>query len=207
MTRAQVLGQVAALLPSHGDSCVLIGVDGVDGAGKTTFADELAVHVSRPTVRISVDDFHNVSALRYRLGRDSAEGFWLDAFNYPRLIADVLEPLRASRRYRPRAHDLASDAIVDEGWRTAPRDAVVIIDGLFLLRPQLSGRFDLVIFVDVPFRIAAERLARRDGARPMERYVGASRRYLASCDPKSCADVLIDNSDLENPRLLRFQPQ
>jgi hypothetical protein len=39
-----------------------------------------------------VDDFHNVSAVRYRRGRSSPGGVSLDSFNYERLRADELEP-------------------------------------------------------------------------------------------------------------------
>jgi hypothetical protein len=37
-------------------------------------------------------------AVRYRRGRSSPEGFWLDSFNYERLRADVLEPLGPGAR-------------------------------------------------------------------------------------------------------------
>lgn len=79
-----------------------MAVDGVDGAWKTTFADALAETLRerhREVIRVSVDDFHHVRAIRYRRGRDSAEGFWLDSFNYSRLRADVLDPL--PRRHPP----------------------------------------------------------------------------------------------------------
>ncbi len=202
MARADVLARVAALLPDHGPACVIVGIDGVDGAGKTTFADELAAAVSRATVRISVDDFHHVRAIRYRRGRDSAEGFWLDSFDYPRLIAYVFEPLRAIRRYRPAAHDLRTDELLDPPWQTAPAGALVIVDGLFLFRDELAGRFDFVAFLDVPFEVAAERLAARDRLCRTDRCVGASLRYFAACDPKRRADVLIDNSNLTFPRVV-----
>jgi uridine kinase len=97
---------------------VRVGIDGVDGSGKTTFANELSdvlQSLGRKVIRVSVDDFHNIRELRYRRGRSSPEGFWLDAFDYDRLRADVLEPLGpgGSRRYRPAAHDLASDQVLD----------------------------------------------------------------------------------------------
>ena len=57
--------EVAALLPAQG----LVAVDGVDGAGKTTFCDELASVLraqGRAVVRASVDDFHHPRAIRWR---------------------------------------------------------------------------------------------------------------------------------------------
>lgn len=110
---------VAAMIPL---GAARVAVDGVDGVGKTTFADELAGVMERPVLRISVDDFHHVRAIRYRRGR-TAEGFWLDAFNYERLRKDVLEPLApgGERRYRPRAHDLATDQVLEPEWRDPSR--------------------------------------------------------------------------------------
>jgi uridine kinase len=204
--RSTVVAAVADAVPDRGADCVFVGVDGVDGAGKTVFADELAEAVDRPVVRISVDDFHNVRAIRRRRGADSAEGFWLDSFNYERLIADVFEPLRTDGRYRPRAHDLVSDQLVEPPWETAPAGVVVVVDGLFPQRAELAGRWDLVIFLDAPFHITTRRLAARDGPAPRgyDRYIGAAHRYFAACDPEAHADVLIDNADVAAPRILRL---
>jgi len=143
--RSCLLRRVAELVPtSTGKDCVRVGIDGVDGSDKTVFADELAdvLKISgRGVVRISVDDFHNVSAVRYRRGRSSPEGFWLDSFNYTRLRADVLEPLGpgGSRRYRSTAHDLASDRVLTPAHKVAPAGSVVVVDGLFLHRDELVG--------------------------------------------------------------------
>jgi uridine kinase len=48
------------------DRRTLVGVDGLDGAGKTTFADRLAPLLERPVVRASEDDFLNPAAIRSR---------------------------------------------------------------------------------------------------------------------------------------------
>ncbi len=59
-----------------------VGVDGVDGAGKTTFADELAGALApsgRQIIRVCADDFLNPRDVRYLRGRSSPEGFFLDS--------------------------------------------------------------------------------------------------------------------------------
>jgi len=61
-----------------------VGIDGVDGAGKTTFADELAAALApfgRPVIRAGVDGFHHPRAVRYRRGRESPEGFFRDSYD------------------------------------------------------------------------------------------------------------------------------
>jgi uridine kinase len=69
----------------------------------------------------------------------------------------------------------------------------VIVDGLFLQRHELAGKFDLVVYLDVPFEVAAARLHARDAVRSLDRYVGASLIYFAECDPRRRARVVIDN--------------
>ena len=206
-----VLDQVARRIPApSNDDCVRVGIDGPDASGKTFFANGLAAVLrdrGRPVVRISVDDFHHVRAVRYRLGRDSPQGFWLHAFDYGRLRSDVLDPLGpgGSRRYRPKAHDLATDAVLDLEPLVAPPGAVVVVDGLFLHRDELRSAFDRTVFLDVPFDETARRMARRDGiAGPgLRRYVEAQRLYFAACAPKERATILIDNTDVSAPRIVR----
>ncbi|ACM31289.1 uridine kinase (plasmid) [Rhizobium rhizogenes K84] len=77
---------------------LIVAIDGVDGSGKTTFADELApvlTQKGRPVVQASVDGFHNTKAIRYRLGRNDPEGFFLDSHNYQSLHRFLLGPFRA----------------------------------------------------------------------------------------------------------------
>lgn len=198
---------------ARGDDCVRIGVDGVDGAGKTVFADELADALralGRHAVRVSVDDFHHPRAIRYRRGRTSPEGFWLDSFDYERLRADVLEPLGpgGSRRYRPVAHDLASDELVESPVHLAAPAAVLVVDGLFLHRDELRDLWDMTVFLDVPFAETARRMAARDGTSPdpdhadLRRYVEAQRLYFAACEPRRRATLVVDNADVDDPRLV-----
>jgi uridine kinase len=210
-----LLSWLAEAVPrSVGEDCVRVGVDGVDGSGKTTFANELSdalQAVGREVVRVSADDFHNVRAVRYRRGRLSPEGFWQDSYNYDRLRADVLEPLGpgGSRRYRAAAHDLESDQVLDPPHELAPAGAVLVVDSLFLHRDELMGAWDFSIFLDVPFDVTAQRMAQRDGTNPdsshvsMRRYVEAQQLYFKTCDPQQRADILIENTPLDAPRLLR----
>ncbi|MCV7134109.1 uridine kinase [Mycobacterium hodleri] len=215
MAREAVLQSVAARVPSlPGDDCVRVAVDGPDGAGKTRFADGLAAtlrEAGRPVVRVSVDGFHHPRATRYRRGRDSPEGFWLDSYDYDRFTADVLNAFahNGSRRYRAAAHDVASDTALAVDTAVAAPSSVLVVDGIFLQRAELADAWHLSIFLDVPFTETARRMAARDGTSPdladprTRRYVEGQRLYFAACDPRRRADVLVDNADFDSPRVLR----
>ena len=97
------MANAIAMLPSGG--IIRVAIDGVDGAGKTWFADELAALLAtrgRSVIRASVDSFHHPRAVRYRQGRESARGFFEDSYDYAQLGAVLLDPLTnsGSRRYR-----------------------------------------------------------------------------------------------------------
>jgi uridine kinase len=191
-----------------------VAVDGVDGAGKTTFADELAAALrSRgvPVVRASVDGFHNPAEVRYRSGPASPEGFFRDSYDYALLKSALLDPLGADgdRRIRRAVYDVSRNEPVDDGVQQVAPGAVLVLDGIFLHRPELRGYWDLSVFLEVDFAISVARLARRDGspADPADpanaRYVDGQRIYLVECAPADAADMVVDNNDLAHPVLRR----
>jgi uridine kinase len=187
----------------------VVAVDGVDGAGKSTFADALAEVLPYPVVRASVDGFHRPRALRYARGRDSPEGFFLDSYDYPALRSALLDPFRRPSPVRTAVFDHRSDSPVHEPPVRPVPGTVLVLDGLFLHRPELLDCWDLSVFLSVPFEVTFARMAVRDGCPPDPsdpsnlRYVAGQRLYLASA-PADHASVLIDNSG--DPVVLRSCP-
>lgn len=188
----------------------LVAVDGVDGAGKSTFADDLAAELTDSgltVIRVSLDDFLNPAEVRHARGRTSPEGFIADTYDYERFIDDVLEPLSSEGcgRFRDRSYDYATETPLSPPWQVAPDAAVVVVDGLFLHRDRLRnarGRkiWDLSVWLDVPFEESVRRLAERDGSPSavddprIRRYVEGQRLYIERYHPAERADLVIDNS-------------
>lgn len=185
-----------------------VGIDGIDASGKTTLADALVAPVElrgRSVIRASIDHFHNPRSIRYRLGPDSPEGYFNDSFNYPILISALLEPLGpdGDRRFRLRAYDVRADRPVESPVEIAPKNAVLILDGVFLQRPEIARFWDLVIFLDVPFEVALKRAIQRDlpilgspeavRERYLRRYIPGQQLYLLQCEPQRRADIILRN--------------
>jgi uridine kinase len=196
---------------------VVVAVDGLDGAGKTVFADGLAevfAEAGSAVFRASIDGFHRPRAERYARGRRSPEGFYRDSYDYPTFRRVLLDPFRDGAQtagttgFQLAAFDVARDAPVESQWVTAPRDAVLVIDGIFLHRPELQDLWDWSIWLDVPFETAYARMALRDGSDPdpdapaNARYRQGQQLYLDEARPRAAASVIVDNADLAHPRIV-----
>jgi uridine kinase len=193
-----------------------VALDGRSAAGKTTLADELAgpiKRLGRPVIRASVDGFLRPAAERRRRGSLSPEGYYLDTVDYPAVHAALLDPLGpgGSRRYRARFFDLASERPFAEPERIAPEDAVLLVDGVFLLRPELDHAWDYRVFVEVDEEHTLARGAARDAARfgsvraaeerYRRRYLPGERLYVGAVGPQERAEAVLDNRDPASPRL------
>jgi uridine kinase len=185
---------------------VVVAIDGMDGAGKTHFADDLAVALTatgRSVFRASIDDFHRSLAERHARGADSAEGYYRDSFDYSTFRRVLLEPFRmgGSTAFVTAAFDHVRDLPVQSKWRTGPKDAILVVDGIFLNRPELAGLWNYSVWLDLPRELAEQRMLDRDGATVnVERYRGGQDLYLAEASPRTVASSIIDNRDFENPR-------
>jgi uridine kinase len=196
---------------------VRVAIDGPDAAGKTILADELAPLIERsgrPVVRASIDGFHRPREQRMTLGPESPEGYFNGSFDYPALRATLLDPLGpgGTREFRRRVFDFRTDRPVAAPTETAPANAVLLFDGVFLLRSELIDVWDFSIFVAVPFAETRRRAAVRDLARfgnreellhrYAVRYVPGQQLYFRLAQPQAKASAVLGNADPDRPRLL-----
>jgi uridine kinase len=160
---------------------------------------------------VSIDGFHHPRARRYRRGRGDPEGFFRDSYDYDRFRALVLDPFSrgGSGVYVATTFDAETNRVVTVDPVQAPPGAILVVDGIFLHRPELDGVWDYSVWLDVPFDISIPRGAQRGYGDPdpdaesNRRYVGGQQLYVAECDPARRATVVVDNTDLDEPSLLR----
>jgi uridine kinase len=218
MTREQLLHRLSALVAGLTRSHSLrVAIDGIDAAGKSTLADELAPLIEargRPVIRASVDGFHHPRSVRYRCGPDSPRGYYEDSFDYVALRSALLDPLGpyGNRRYRRAVFDVRSDTPLSLVTEEASASAILLFDGVFLLRPELAYQWDYRILVSVTKEIALQRAVRRDlplfgspeaiQARYERRYFPGQELYYRLARPQEQADVIVDNNDPTNPALM-----
>jgi uridine kinase len=210
---ADIAARIAAVARPHP---VRVAIDGVDAAGKTTLADELRPAIDelgRPVIRASIDGFHRPRADRYRRGPSSPEGYYEDSFDHTALVDALLQPLgsEGSGSFRRAVFDFRTDAPVVSPVEHAPPSAVLLLDGVFLLRPELRDHFDYSVFVRAEFSTTIARAAARDvhvsgsadavRRRYQERYIPGQQLYLERAQPERWASLVLDNDNLAKPRI------
>ncbi|MFG1659002.1 cytidylate kinase family protein [Micromonospora chersina] len=204
---AEAVGSVTVVHPTR------VAVDGPPAAGKTTLADELAAVLrgqGRDVIRATIDDFLFPRARRYPRGEYSAEGCYFDTHDYGAVIRVLLDPLGpgGDRRFQHAVYDRTTDTVLSPPVTSAPADAVLIFDGVFLLRPELVDRWDLRIFVSTALEKTVDRAVLRERQvssraeverRWRERYLPSQQLYFAAARPSDHADIVVHNDEPQQP--------
>ena len=193
----------------------IVGINGVDTAGKTRFAQDFAAFLQvqgRDVALVHGDDFHNPRAVR-RQGDDPVRGYIDHAFNLPFLERELLAPIRRGETFDKTLALLDLDADTPTAIRryTVRRDTIVLVEGVLLFRPPIDVYFDLRIFLHIPFDEVLRRAAARDvphyGDDYLERYkfryIPVQQWYLETHQPHIRSDFVVDNTDYENPDIIR----
>ncbi|WP_433126317.1 cytidylate kinase family protein [Micromonospora sp. CA-240977] len=204
---AEEVGSVAVAHPTR------VAIDGPPAAGKTTLADELAAVLreqGRDVIRATIDDFLFPRAQRYPRGEYSAEGCYHDTHDYDALNRVLLDPLGpgGDRRFQHAIYDRVADAAMSPSVTTAAADAVLLFDGVFLLRPELIDRWELRVFVSIPLEKTVDRAVVRERRvstradverRWRERYIPSQQLYFATVRPTRHANIVVHNDEPELP--------
>lgn len=217
--RTRLIGTLAARIVALSPGRLRLVVDGYTASGKTSFAHELAAEVrehGRPTLRATFDDFKKPwsDAVQQGYDRLSGEGYYRNAPDFESARRLLLEPAAAngSGSVVLCAHDPLTGEDHRQTTVVAPRDAVLVVDSVFGMRPQYDDCWDLRIWLEVAPELALARGIERDAEREgrstaerlhRDRYQAAERIYVAEVDPRAKADVVIDNSDLAVPFAVR----
>lgn len=211
--RVEVLTQLLRqLLQVRPGQRALVGVDGFDGVGKTHLVGELAQLAgefgTRAVLTVSIDGFHHPRDRRRAAGQ-GPEGFYRGSYRYDAFRECVVGPVRTGQPLIPAVWDVDRDRPATPEPIPVPADVLVLVDGIFLHRPELIDVWDATVWVHAPFEVSVPRgNSRYPGAHDPDpeapchhRYVGGQRLYLREVDPVSRATWLLDNTVLERPRL------
>lgn len=204
--RTDVIAEYAAeVLEVFPEGRVLVGLDGVDGVGRTTFAADLAGALTATGVAaaaISLDDFLVPPDRRGQL-RDGrawyASAHDLDAFR--RL---VVQPYRRGDGVPVRNRDEGGRVLLDPPVFHPEERSALVVEGSFLHRKELRPVWHTSAWLHAPRSLARERAATRDGVPVddpgLQREFDAVELYFREVDPRKLANASFDLTDPAHPR-------
>ena len=172
----------------------VVGINGIDCSGKTTFAKSVSKYFTHHKIEndcLDIDNFNN-RAIESETYKAFVSGSWdeKDLNKYYKLIINYSDAIRA----------------VSESKKKYP---LVILDGIFIYKPQLADLFDLKIYLDINISLGRKRFAKRrslkQDKRPFEIYdeiwMLSHIRYESEVHPKRISDLVIDYNDESKPVL------
>ena len=186
--------------PKH---TLIVGIDGLGGAGKSTVSKETSKKLETDNYKVTVlhiDDFIQPRAVRYNDDYPEWECYYVLQWRYDYLHR-LIAPLRKGMAFDGdiELYDKNNDTYYPSPT-TIPVGSIVIIEGVFLQRKELSDIFDYMIYIDIPESTRLERVLEKDGyigdseqikAKYNNRYFPAERHYWVSCAPRDNADYVI----------------
>lgn len=180
---ASVLVPLLLSRPARLGPVRLVAVDGPAGSGKTTLAAALAAGVravgSSATV-VHMDDLY-------------AGWTGLDGDLWPRLAAQVLEPLRRGLSGRFQRYDWLTERFAD--WVDVPRTDVLVLEGCGSGRRAAARDLSLLVWVEADDVTRLARGLARDGedARPhWERWMTDEAVHYGREGTRARADARVD---------------
>lgn len=170
-----------------GKAPFLVAIEGGSASGKSTLGAALAKELEATLVHM--DDFFLPKELRTpeRFAQPGGNVHW------ERVLAEVLEPLKAGRPLEYGAFNCSVMA-VDRVCRETPK-AVVIVEGAYSLHPRLRDFYDLKVFVTVEETAQKQRILARNGETMLQRFlkewIPLEQAYFEACGVKDCCDVIL----------------
>lgn len=154
---------------------ILVGIEGRSGAGKSTLAQRIEESLGNVTV-VHKDDFYS-SVPENRLAELSPSEGYEQYFEWQRLIEQVLLPLSSGMDASYQRFDWLKK-IPGEWSSVAASSSVVVIEGVYSLRPELRAYYDVKVWVNTDEEIRASRLvARGENAKTWIRRWSAAEEY------------------------------
>ncbi len=180
---------VVALLRTHSSkSPLLVAIDGQSAAGKSILARYIQRHLPHVSI-VHADDFYQVMDEHERARLD-AEGGYTTYYDWQRLETHVLKPLVQGQPACYQLYDWSTGQLGD--YVTVQPEGVILVEGLYTLRPELRPYFDVKIWVDTDFAQRMQRQGERtDPWEWVERWEAAEIFYIQQFTPEMYADIVV----------------
>ena len=165
----------------------IIGINGIDCAGKTTLAKNLSGQLEQSGIKNKI--------------------FYIDDFNDPKVEKETYRAF-ASGNWNENDFDRYYESIIDfqkaseAVAKAAVKNEIVIVEGIFIFRSKFKITFNYRIYLEVDASIALARFEQRrrlkGDDRPVEIFediwVRAHNKYVSEVNPQKISDLIIQGT-------------
>jgi uridine kinase len=180
---------------------VIIGVDGLSRAGKTTLVKKLASLLDSKDILnliIHIDDHIVERKSRYNTGQDEWQEYYYLQWDIESLKEILFKKLIYSNELELPYYDNDLDRHEYKKLNIADKK-VFIVEGIFLLRKEWSSFFDFTVFLDCPrdVRFSRESLKTQQNIEKFtKRYWKAEDFYMEKVRPIEKAQLVLSHDKL-----------
>ena len=143
----------------------IVGIDGLGGAGKTTFVKKLKERLREkeyPVVTIHLDDHIVKASNRYNTGNDEWYEYYFLQWDIDMLRLELFQKIRSGIQSLQLPFYNKTINTITIAQRNIPSSSIVLIEGVFIQRSEWREFFDFVIFLECPWSVRKERVLSRD---------------------------------------------
>lgn len=184
---------------------LIIGIDGLGGAGKTTIANSLKQELSNKnynSVILHIDDFINPRNIRYDEAKEEWYCYYYIQWRYDYLIKEILMPIKEGIEINKQIeiYDKDNDIYILEQIKI-PQGSILLLEGIFLQRKEVREYFDYIVYLDTPEKVRLNRVINRDKyigdsedikLKYERRYFPAEDKYIEEYHPMENADFVLN---------------
>ncbi len=188
-TVSQIYKRIDELLREK--TICIVAIDGRCGSGKTTFAKQIAKHYD--TNLFQMDDFYLPFEMQTEQRLELAGGH----MDHERFFLEVIDPLLAQKPFDYRAFDCQKQDYKQK-TQILPKK-FNIIEGSYAMHPNLSGMYDLKVFMSVNVHKQMQRIEQRSGdvkaIRFKNLWIPMEEKYFEEFNIEKQCDFVIDTSE------------
>lgn len=180
---------LALLAQLKSPSPTLIAIDGHSASGKSSIAR--ALHQVHPaSTLVHTDDFYRPLPAHTRHGLDAAGGYHL-YYDWQRLEAQVLRPLKSGRPARYQRYDWSTNDLAE--WIVVLPTGLIIIEGCYAARPELRSYYHAIVVVVAheATRQHRQRLRADASQEWLDRWYAAEQYYMNHAALLTYADLVV----------------
>lgn len=186
-------------MKNHSNRSTLIGIDGLGGSGKTVYAYKLQNQLEGSII-LHLDEFVHKKETRYNKNYEEWYCYYHLQWRYDYLIQKLLLPLKIGLDVNEtiEVYNRETDSYTLRKIEI-PVGTTVIVEGVFLQRPELRPYFESVIYLELDKETRLKRISDRDiymgnmleiALKYEQRYFPAEEKYLEQCNPLALADIV-----------------